>query len=158
MGRLFKDPEQALGKRNVWDVFFNLYMFVGGMNSLPADIRFDVGPLFTKEEYAVLWETDSYERFREYLPYRTPCSSIVDDIVAKADARLAASERGADLRFGHDHVVLSLLMAMGIEGFGIIPEKPEQIPFWFQTFRSPMAANLQLVFYQPKGKRPATPW
>ena len=153
LGRMFKDPVKALGNRNVWDVFFNLYMFVGGMNSLPEDVRFDVSQLLTREEYAVLWETDSYERFIEYLPYRIPVCSIIDDIIAKSDARLAAADRGADLRFGHDHVVLSLLMAMGVEGFGIIPYNADDLPFWFQTFRSPMGANLQLVFYQPKGKK-----
>jgi len=84
--RLFKNPETAMGQRNPYDVFFHLYMFVAGMNSLPQDVRIDVSDFFTVEEYATLWETDNYERFREYHAYRTPCSSIVDDMVAKAAA------------------------------------------------------------------------
>ena len=67
LGRLFKDPTAALGQRSAYDVFFNLYMFVGGMNSLPENLKFDVSGLFTPDEYATLWETDNYERFREYL-------------------------------------------------------------------------------------------
>lgn len=153
LGRLFRDPAAALGARSAYDVFFNYYMFVAGMNSLPQENRVDVDGLLTREEYATLWETDNYERFREYLPYRTPCCSIVDDILEKADARLAAGERGADLRFGHDHVVMSLLMAMDIDGFGYYPDKADDLVYWFQTFRSPMAANIQLVFYQPKCSR-----
>ncbi len=154
LSRLFKDPDQGLGGRNPYDVFFNLYMFVGGMNSLPEDIRLDVSDFFTREEYATLWEIDNYERFREYLPYRTPCSSIVDDIIAKADERLAAGERGADLRFGHDHIVMALLMIMDIDDFNKYPSNPDDLAQVFQTFRSPMATNLQLVFYTSKKGEP----
>ena len=153
LGRLFKDPAAALGKRNPYDVFFNYYMLIGGMNSLPEEVRFDVNGLVTPEEYALLWESDNYERYREYLAYRTPCSSIVDDIIAKADARLSEGSRGADLRFGHDHVVMALLLIMDIDGFGTIPYTAEEIPYWFQSFRSPMGTNIQLVFYRPKGKK-----
>lgn len=152
LSRLFVNPDQALGERKPFDVFFNLYMFVGGMNSLSADVRLNVDGIFTPEEYATLWEIDNYERFREYLPYRTPCSSIVDDIVAKADTRLAAGEKGADLRFGHDHIMMSLLMIMDIDHFSRYPSSPDDLIRVFQTYRSPMATNLQFVFYTPKKK------
>lgn len=149
LARLFKDPEAGLGGRNAFDVFFHYYMLVVGMNSLPDEEKIDIDGLLTNDELATLWEIDNYERFREYLPYRTPCSSIVDDIVAKADARLAAGERGADLRFGHDHVVMSLLMIMDVDGFGIVPENADDLANYFKTFRSPMATNLQFVFFAP---------
>ncbi|MBR5700775.1 MAG: hypothetical protein IKX37_06755 [Bacteroidales bacterium] len=150
LARLFKDPDAALVARNPYDVFFNLYMLVGGMNSLPEEVRFDVKGIFSVEEFATMWEVDNYERFREYLKYRTSCSSIIDDVVAKADARLATLERGADLRFGHDHVVMALLMILDLDDFARVPEDPDELVYWFQTFRSPMAANIQLVFYAPK--------
>ncbi len=149
LGRLFKDPAVCLGKYRPYDVFFHLYMLVAGMNSIPEEDRLDVAGIFTPEEFSILWETDNYERFREYSNYRTSCSSIVDDIIAKTEARLASGERGADLRFGHDHVVMSLLMIMDIDHFGHIPACPDDLVYWFQTFRSPMGANLQLVFYRP---------
>ena len=150
LGRLFKNTDAALGLRNPYDAFFDLYMFVAGMNSLPADVRVDVKDFFTVEEYATLWETDNYERFREYYAYRTPCSSIVDDMVAKATEMLAAGKRGAHLRYGHDHVVMALEMIMNLEHFDEAPENPDDLVYWFQTFRSPMAANIQYVFFQPK--------
>ncbi len=151
LGRLFKDASAGLGNRNAYDVFFNLYMFVGGMNSLPEELRLDVKDFFTPEEYATLWETDNYERFREYLPYRITCSSIVDDMIAKADARLAAREPGADLRYGHDHIMMALMMILDIDDFNKYPSNPDHLAQVFQTYRSPMATNLQLVFYTPKG-------
>lgn len=150
LARLLKDPTGCLDNRDPFDVFFHLYMFVAGMNSLPEEDRLDVEGFFTPEEYATLWETDNYDRFREYYKYQTSCSSIVDDIVAKADERLASGSRGANLRFGHDHVVMALLMVMDIDGFGYVPESPDDLVYWFQSFRSCMATNLQFVFYQPK--------
>lgn len=153
LARLFRDPDAGLGGRNAYDVFFNLYMFVGGMNSLPENIRMDVDGFFTVEEYATLWEIDNYERYREYRPYRTACCSIVDDMVEKAEGALAEGRRGAHLRYGHDHVLMSLEMIMDLDDFDHVPEKADELVYWFQTFRSPMAANIQLVFYTPKRHR-----
>ena len=150
LARLFKDPDSCLGDRNPYDVFFDIYMFVAGMNSLPAEQRVDVNGLLTREEFATLWETDNYERAREYRPYRTPCTAIVDDMLAKADARLASGERGADLRYGHDHVLMALLMIMDIDDFDYAPASADELVYYFQTFRSPMAANIQMVFYAPR--------
>lgn len=151
LARLFTDPDKALAGRKVYDdVFFNMYMFVAGMNSLRDDVRLDVSGIFTPEEFATLWEVDNYERFREYLPYRTTCSSIVDDIIAKADERLEKGERGADLRYGHDHIMMALLLIMDIDDFDKYPSCPDDLISVFQTYRSPMATNLQFVFYTPK--------
>ncbi len=154
LGRLFKDPATALGKKKAFDTFFYLYMFVAGMNSLPEEEKLDVQGVFTPEEFATLWEIDNYERYREYLPYRVSCCSVVDDMIAKADERLISRKRGADLRFGHDHVSLSLMMIMDIDGFGYMPAKADDVAKSFQSFRSPMSTNIQLVFYAPKGGKP----
>ncbi len=150
LGRLFIDPTRCLGDREPCDVFFHLYMLVGGMQSLPEDLRLDLKGLFSVDEYATMWEVDNYIRFKEYHKYQTSCCSIIDDIIAKADERLASGERGADLRFGHDHVMMALMMLMDLDDFGHFPEDPDDLAYWFQTFRSPMGTNFQLVFYTPK--------
>lgn len=151
LGRMFKDTDRCLDGRTPFEVFFQLYMLVGGMQSLPEDCRVDLDGLFTPEEFAIMWECDNYERFREYYEYKTACSSIYDDMIAKADARIAQGERGADLRFGHDHCLMTLLMIADIEDFDTQPANNDELCYWFQTFRSMMATNLQLVFYAPKG-------
>ncbi len=117
------------------------------------EVRIDVHDFFTREEFATLWETDNYERFREYHAYRTPCSSIVDDMLDRAAEVLAEGRRGAHLRFGHDHVVMALEMIMDLDDFDQAPAKADDLVYWFQTFRSPMAANMQLVFFTPKKGR-----
>lgn len=150
LARLFKDPKAAMAGRNPGETFFYLYMFVGGMNSLPEQERLHLDGFFTREEYAKLWEVMNFAAFKEYYNYLTPCSSIVDDIVDKADARIASRKPGADLRYGHDHVFMTLLMIMDIDGFGHVPASSDSLAYWFQDFRSPMGANMQFVFYSPK--------
>jgi len=150
LGRLFKAPSKSLIGRNAYDVMFYYYMFVCGMNSVPEDEKVDITGLLTPEEYRILWEIDNYERYNEYFYYKTPCSSIVDDMIAKADARLFNGNTGADLRFGHDHVVMSLLMIMDIDDYDTAPASQDDLAAYFKSYRSPMAANLQMVFYTSK--------
>ena len=153
LARLFKNTDGVLGDRSACSALNYMYMLDAGMASIPEEERIDTGDLFTDEEFAILWEVDNYDRFREFLPYQLPCCSIVDDIVAKADKRLQYKERGADLRFGHDHVVMPLLMIMDINGMAYVPKDADALKQSFRSFLSPMAANIQLVFFAPrKGK------
>lgn len=148
--RIFKKPEFVLEKsKDQLEYFYHFYMMVAGMNSVPEEVKADLSDIFTPEEYVTLWEVDNYLRFWEYYKYRTSCCSIVDDFIKKADAHIGAGEPGANLRFGHDHVMMSLMMIMDIDGFGTVPENNDELVFWWYTFRSCMATNLQMVFYRP---------
>ncbi len=150
LSRMFVDPSTSLGDRDAFYVFDHIYMLVAGQNSLPEDCRVNVSDIFTDEEFALMWEVDNYERFREYYNYITSCCSVYDDIISKADERIAFGERGADLRFGHDHVMMTLLMIGDIDGFGQFPENQDDLISVWQTYRSPMATNLQFVFYKSR--------
>lgn len=57
-----------------------------------------------------MWEVDNYLRFCEYYWYRTSCSAIFVDMLDKAEKVIASGGSGADLRFGHDHCLMTLLM------------------------------------------------
>lgn len=174
LGKMFKDPYAALGDRDVQYLMDHIYMLIGGMNSLPDGVRMDFSDIATPETLARMWELDNYQRFCEYIDYTASCCSVFKDIIERADARLALLDsaagklegraagraegavgraEGADLRFGHDHVLMSLLMIADIDSFGELPENPDELGHVFQTFRSPMAANLHFVFYRPKNGR-----
>ena len=174
LGKMFRDPYAALGDRDVQYLMDHIYMLIGGMNSLPDGVRMDFSDIVTPETLARMWELDNYPRFCEYIDYTASCCSVFKDIIERADARLALLDsaagklegraegraegavgraEGADLRFGHDHVLMSLLMIADIDSFGELPENPDELGLVFQTFRSPMAANLHFVFYRPKNGR-----
>ena len=48
---------------------------------------------------------------------------------------------------------MALLMAMDLEHFATVPANPDDLVYWFQTFRSPTAANIQFVFYASRCNR-----
>ena len=152
LGRIFHDPLAALGEHSHFKTMDHLYMLVSGMNSLTPDVKADFSDIFTPGEFVQMWEVDSYMRFDEYYRYRTSCSAIFDDMMAKAEGRIASGVPGTDLRFGHDHCLMTLLMIADIDGFGRIPEDPDNLVQQFRTFCSPMAGNIQWVFYRPARK------
>lgn len=151
--RLFKDVDKALeGKSPVMTTLY-IYMLMAGMPSIPEEQRMNLTGLLTKEEFEAFWEVDNYMRFKEYYKYQTSCCSVLDDIIAKADKRIADNEKGADLRFGHDHVMMTLYLLLNMDNFAHYPATDDELLYWFQSYRSPMGTNMQMVFYRPKNKR-----
>ena len=148
LGRLFKDVDKALPADKQWTFTSYLWFFAAGMNSLYTDL--DFWDLFTKEELVKLWKIDAFQFYAEIWPTHKGYLPAVDDIIAKADERIAEGRVGADLRFGHDYTFLPLLMNLDVNGFGHDVVNPDDIPVWCQTYRVPMGANLQLVFYRSK--------
>ena len=152
LARLFKDTDQALKAGKQWEFVSYLYFFAVGMNSLETDL--DFLDLFTHEELVALWKIDNFNFYCDAWPTHLGYRPILDDIIAKADARIAEGRMGADLRFGHDYTFLPLLMILDVDGIGHDVKDPDEIPVWFQTWRVPMGANIHFVFYRSK-KRPA---
>lgn len=151
--RLFKDPDKAVKPKKQWDFVSYLWFFGAGMNSLETELDFN--DLFTPEERVALWKIDDFQFYSDAWPTHMGYRPILDDIISKADARIAEGRSGADLRFGHDYTLLPLMMILNIDGIGTDVKDPDEIPVWFQTYRVPMGANIQLVFYRNR-KNPKT--
>ena len=146
LARLFKDWTATVPEKEGWDLVSYLYFFAAGMRSLDTDLVFT--DIFTPEERVALWKIDDFQFYANAWPTHLGYQPIVDDIIAKADARIASGEQGADLRFGHDYTFLPLLMTLGVKGFDHDVTDPDEIPFWCQLHEVPMGANLQFVFYR----------
>ena len=152
LARLFNTPGKAVPAEKAWDLVSYLYFFAAGMNSLDTDLDFN--DIFTPEERIALWKIDNYQFYMYAWPTHEGYMPIVRDIIEKADARIAAGERGADLRFGHDYTFLPLLMCLDVNGYGHSVENSDDIPVWCRLQDVPMGANLHLVFYRPKRSGP----
>ena len=150
--RLFKNPGKAVPADKAWDLVSYLYFFAAGMNSLDTDLDFN--DIFTPEERIALWKIDCFQFYFYAWPTHEGYMPIVADIIEKADARIDAGERGADLRFGHDYTFLPLLMCLDVNGYGHSVESGDEIPVWCRLQDVPMGANLHLVFYRPKRSGP----
>ena len=148
LSRLFKDVDKALPFDKQWNFTSYLYFLANGMNSLEQETRFY--EIFTQQDRIDLWKADCFQFFAEIWPTHPGYRSIVDDLIAKADERIASGRKGADLRFGHDYTLLPLLMLLGVNGLDHNIETPEDIPVWCRVSDIPMGANLHLVFYKSK--------
>lgn len=73
--------------------------------------------------------------------------SLLDNIIAQADAALAGNGVTADLRFGHDNNLIRLLALMLLDGCNDAAEGLDAVTDAWQNYNvSPMGANLQLIF------------
>jgi len=153
LARLFVDPDKALKQSKQWDFLSYLYYFATGMPSLDTDLDFT--DIFTHEERIALWKIDNFQFYMYAWPTHLGYRPILDDIIAKADGRIASGEKGADLRFGHDYTFFPLLMILDVDGLGHDVKDPDELPIWCQLHRIPMGANIHLVFY--KGKKAGDP-
>ena len=148
LGRLFKEPFRAVPEAEGWDFVSYLYFFAGGMDGIDTDLDFT--DIFTPEERVALWKVDDFQFYANAWPTHLGYQPIVEDIIAKADERIASGTRGADLRFGHDYTFLPLLMTLGVNGYDHDVTDPDEIPVWCQLHEVPMGANLHFVFYRSK--------
>lgn len=75
--------------------------------------------------------------------------NLLRDIIEKADSCIALPHPGATLRYGHDTMVTPLTCLLNLNGYGAEIKDPEKIATqWFDYKITPMATNLQFVFYR----------
>ena len=79
---------------------------------------------------------------------------MLDDVIAKADAAVSRkSDVAADLRFAHDASVMPLCGLIGIEGCSEPWHVEEVWKHWMTSDYTPMASNLQMIFYRKPGSK-----
>ena len=80
-------------------------------------------------------------------------SLLVGDIVSKADEAIAGGQYCADLRFGHDYPLITLVSFLGVEGPGSRLGFDEIDSRWLGWKELCMASNLQMIFYRNRAGR-----
>ena len=148
LSRILKDPSKNVPENDQWDFVSYLYFFAAGMDSL--DTELDFNDIFTPEERVALWKIDDFQFYANAWPTHLGYQPIVNDFISKADERIDAGEKGADLRFGHDYTFLPLLMTLGVNGYDHQVTNADDIPTWCRLQDVPMGANLHFIFYRSK--------
>ena len=146
LSRLFVDPDKAIEPEKQWDFVSYLYFFAAGMASLDTDLVFT--DIFTPEERIALWKIDNFQFYWYAWETHLGYMPILDDIIAKADERIASGEKGADLRFGHDYTILPLMMILNLDGMGREAQSADEIADICRLQQVPMGANVHFVFYR----------
>ena len=134
----------------------NLYWLAEGMQDLPTDLS--LIELFTPEELYEIWLTVNYRMY--ICNAASPVAQgialeaakpLLRNIIEKADEAIRTGGECATLRFGHDSHLIRLLALMNLEGCGRQEADMLNIEnVWQDFYISPMAANLQMVFYRNK--------
>lgn len=132
----------------------DLYYLATGIQDIPASVDFD--DLFTPEElYAALRCVDTRMYHVHVAGTIGPESvrPLLADLLARADAVIAGeSAVTATLRFGHDSILIRLLSLLGVAECSLRETDLEKYAdAWIGWKVSPMAANLQLIFYRGPG-------
>ncbi|MGM9738958.1 MAG: histidine phosphatase family protein [Candidatus Cryptobacteroides sp.] len=152
MSSIFKNPEGISGS-----FYSDMYMICGNVQGTTAsDISF--WDLFTADELYTLYycsnagwyfnhgNSPAKNNMRPFVQ-----TNLLRAIMSQADDAIRDGEYAADLRFGHDGNLSSLVTLMNINGLGASVKEIDRISeVWSITDIIPMAANLQMTFYRNK--------
>lgn len=157
MSTLFTDPgfPESQHKSGKW-LMLNLFRIAIDAPNTEYPERLD--DLFTQDEIFKLWQYYNYHYYNEMGNPTSANGAIFDNarpllanIIESADAAIASGGNGADLRFGHDSTLVPLTGLMQIEGCYGSTDDPHRLHEVYADFQiSPMAANIQLVFFRDK--------
>lgn len=156
MEELFNDPAWVKQNINQRDLNHKLYEMAGAIQGTELRGKVSLYDLFTQDELYDNWVVSNSWWQMSYgnSPYTgnvQPYSqrNLLRDIIEKADSCIALPHPGATLRYGHDTMVTPLTCLLNLNGYGSEIKDPEKIATqWFDYKITPMATNLQFVFYR----------
>lgn len=157
MEQLFKNPDVV--KELVDESFFNYYLMKMGLflqNTHP-EFKPYLMELFTAKDFYNMWQIDNVLWYLQYgfcplnggdYPYSQ--RHLLRQMIADADSCIRLKQPGAQLRYGHDTVLLPLVCLLGINGYDLQTTDLDEIEKrgWWSSSVFPMAGNIQFVFYR----------
>ena len=169
MELIFKNPD--IVKEMVDETDFNYYLMKMGLFQLNTHLYKNTFliDIFQPEELYRMWQIDNALWFAQYGNF-TPNNGgqypytqrhLLRKIINDADSCLQLQRHGAQLRFGHETVLLPLVCLLGItatphsdykseNGYDLRSSNLDEIEEkgWWCSDIFPMASNLQFVFYR----------
>lgn len=151
---LFRDEEYVRRNINPDRLMWDFYWIASDLQNMEtADSFYD---LFTPEELFDLWQSINFEFYATNSSYPRSLGVNVDNaknllsnIIETADQYIAEDRHGATLRFGHDGNITPLVALMQLDGFYGYENNPAEVcNVWAGYKVSPMASNLQMIFYR----------
>jgi len=151
---LFSDDKYILQKVNPSSLMWALYWIASDMQNMETNISFY--DIFEKQELFDLWQCVNY---RHYVCDATSSKNggimmenakpLLRNILNSADKVIASKGKGATLRFGHDGNVMPLTALLHLKGcYDSIEETSEFYKVWSDFKVTPMAANVQIIFFR----------
>ncbi len=162
MDRLFTDGGVHLeGRiRDEESLMYDCFELAGVMQCCDY-LGIDLYYIFNEDEIYALWRylnAYAYSLFGPAVKYGdshlNDAKVLLKDFIDNADAVIAGKKNiAASLRFGHDANIIPLVSLMEIQSSSARVEVKDVTEHWNISAVSPMAANLQLIFFRNrKGK------
>ena len=151
---IFSDKEFVDRYVNPRDFMWGIYWLASDAQNTEGRINFY--DLLTADELFDLWQcfnSQFYAKHADFAPadgvHLQNAANLLSNIIATADEAIASDKPSAALRFGHDGNVVPLTALMQLEGCDAVIESPDDFyKGWCDWKVSPMAANIQLVFFR----------
>ena len=151
---LFSNSQFIRRNVNLEKLVWSLYWIAVDVQDMETQVS--LYDLFTPQELFDLWQCVNY---KFYICNANPAmnqgltmanaSTLVENILDCADKAIEGNGTVADLRFGHDGNVIPLLALLQVNGYDAAVWGPEDLYKHWTDFKvTPMAANLQIVFYK----------
>lgn len=136
---------------------YDLYNITQNLRNTPLSVR--VNNLFSPELLFRLWQ------YKNYYSYSIYANSVINKGMGKragypllaylmrsVDMGIAQGQTGAQLNFGHDTAIMSLLAAMEVNRLDMQSADMNEICNHWQNFKiTPMAANVAMILYRKAG-------
>ena len=157
MELIFKNPD--IVQEVVDEGQFNYYLMKMGLFQLNTHLYKNTYLLdiFQTDELYRMWQIDNALWYVQQGAYKLngghqPYSQrhLLRRIIADADSCIQLADPGAQLRYGHETVLLPLVCLIGINGFDLETDDFSELEKkgWWCSSVSPMGSNLQLIFYR----------
>lgn len=156
MSTLFNDEDYI--RQNIFtdELMWGLYWIAVDMQNMDTDADFI--SLFTPDELYDLWETVNASFYIKNSSYPRSDGLNVDNaknlmrnILETANSYVDNGRHGATLRFGHDGNIVPLAALMRFTGCHGYSRGLDDIADVWQSYNiSPMASNMQMVFFKNK--------
>ena len=157
MELIFKNPD--IVKEFVDEEYFNYYLMK--MALFQQNISYNRNPhlieLFNTDEFYSMWQIDNALWYIQHgacklnggnQPYSQ--RKLLRQLIADADSCIQLAKPGAQLRFGHETVLLPLVCLIGVNGYDLATDNLDELEAkgWWCSSVFPMASNLQFIFYR----------
>ena len=161
MELIFKNPD--IVKEIVDEEFFNYYLMKMGLFQQNTHLRANtyLQDLFNPDNLYSMWQIDNALWYIQHGACKLnggkqPTSQryLLRQLIADADSCIRLDRPGAQLRFGHETVLLPLVCLIGINGFDLATDNLDELEAkgWWCSSVFPMGANLQFIFYRSSPK------
>ena len=117
--------------------------------------------LFTMEEWRSYWQTQNLRQYMSkssapvgrMLPVAISWPLLSDFIYTTDEVIKGKSDNAANFRFAHAETVIPFVALMGIENTDVQISNPDSVSRYWKDYEiSPMAANVQWIFYHDKAR------